>query len=214
MAQASAILTLIRHGETSANTDHVWHGSTDSPLTERGRAQAECVARYAAENLKTSATALYASPLQRARGTAAAIGRALDLPIREEPGLQEYDLGSWEGRSYSELHQIERFWDKMREDPDFAPHGGESPRQVVERFVGALRAIALRHSGERAVVVTHGAALSMALGALLEGDYSNWSRVIDNCAVSELVLEPAPSLLLFNHVDHLTDFGLHARANS
>ena len=92
----------------------------------------------------------------------------------------------------------------MREDPDFAPHGGESPRQVVERFVGTLRAIALRHSGERVVIVTHGAALSMALGALLEGDYSKWSRVIDNCAVSELVLEPAPSLLLFNHVDHLT----------
>ncbi len=205
MAEASAILTLVRHGQTSANVDGVWHGSTDTPLTARGRAQAECVARYAAENLQTSATALYASPLQRARKTAAAVGRALDLPIREEPDLQEYDLGSWEGRPYSELYRVERLWEKMREDPDFAPHGGESPRQVVERFVGALRAIAERHAGERAIVVTHGGALSMALGALLDGDYSTWSRVVDNCSVSELVLEPVPSLLLFNHVDHLKD---------
>ena len=205
MPQANAILTLIRHGETPANIDKVWHGSTDSPLTERGRAQAECVARYAAKNLQTPATAIYASPLQRARKTAAAVGRALELPIREEPDLREYDLGSWEGRPYSELYRVERLWEKMSEDPDFAPHGGESPRQVVERFVGALREIAERHAGERAIVVTHGGALSMALGALLDGDYSTWSRVVDNCSVSELVLEPAPSLLLFNHVDHLKD---------
>ena len=205
MPQANAILTLIRHGETPANTDKVWHGSTDSPLTERGRAQAECVARYAAKNLQTPAMAIYASPLQRARKTAAAVGRALELPIREEPDLREYDLGSWEGRPYGELYRVERLWEKMSEDPDFAPHGGESPRQVVERFVGALREIAERHAGERAIVVTHGGALSMALGALLDGDYSTWSRVVDNCSVSELVLEPAPSLLLFNHVDHLKD---------
>ena len=93
----------------------------------------------------------------------------------------------------------------MREDPDFAPHGGESPSQVARRFVAALRAIAARHRGERVVVVTHGGALSMGLGALLDDDYSNWKRVVDNCGVSELVLEPSPELLLFNHVEHLRD---------
>jgi broad specificity phosphatase PhoE len=205
MSTDRTILTLIRHGETSANIDSVWHGSTDTPLTQRGRAQAELVARYAADSLKASATAIYASPLERARDTAAAVGRALDLPVQQEPGLQEYDLGSWEGRSYSELFREERLWDKMREDHDFAPHGGESPRQVVERFVGALRAISERHAGERAVVVTHGGALSMALGALLDNDLSKWSRVVENCAVSELVLDPTPSLLLFNHIDHLEE---------
>ena len=41
MTQGPAILTLVRHGETSANTDGVWHGSTDTPLSERGRAQAD-----------------------------------------------------------------------------------------------------------------------------------------------------------------------------
>ena len=205
MGPPRTILTLVRHGETSANIDGVWHGSTDTPLTLRGRAQAERVARYAADNLAGSASAIYASPLQRARNTADAIARSLALSVEEDAGLREYDLGSWEGRSYRELFNDERLWDKMREDPDFAPHGGESPSQVARRFVAALRAIAERHSGERVVVVTHGGALSMGLGALLDNDYSSWNRMVDNCAVSELVLEPAPQLLLFNHVDHLKD---------
>lgn len=208
MTQASAILTLIRHGETPANIDSVWHGSTDSPLTERGEAQAECVARYAADSFKASATTLYASPLQRAQNTAAAIGKALGLAVQPQDGLQEYDLGRWEGRSYRELHKVEGLWEKMREDPDFAPHGGESPRQVTERMLHSLRAISDRHAGERAIVVTHGGVMAMALGVLLDGDSGGWSRVVDNCSVTELVLEPAPSLLLFNHVDHLKDLAV------
>ena len=82
---------------------------------------------------------------------------------------------------------------------------GESPRQVTDRLVGALRSIHDAHPGERVVAVSHGGALSMALAEILDGDYSQWRRVMDNCAVSELVLEPEPTLLRFNHVDHLKD---------
>ena len=57
--------------------------------------------------------------------------------------------------------------------------------------------------GERIVVVAHGGALSMALADLLDGNYHEWTRVMDNCAVSELVLEPSPKLVSFNHTDHL-----------
>ena len=120
-----------------------------------------------------------------------------------EPGLAEYDLGKWEGLSYADLHQTHKLWDRMKEDPDFAPHGGESPRQVTERFTAALRRIAAAHPGQRAIVVAHGGALSMGLAALIDGDYTQWKRVMQNCAVSELVLEPEPALLCFNLVEHL-----------
>jgi hypothetical protein len=43
----------------------------------------------------------------------------------------------------------------------------------------------------------------MALGSLLDGDYRSWRRVMDNGAVSELVIDPEPSLLSFNLVEHL-----------
>jgi probable phosphoglycerate mutase len=74
---------------------------------------------------------------------------------------------------------------------------------VTDRFTTALRAIAAVHPGERVVVVAHGGALAMALGALLDGSHGQWRRVMSNCAVSELVVEPKPELLSFNHTDHL-----------
>ena len=41
------------------------------------------------------------------------------------------------------------------------------------------------------------------LRALLDGDYTQWKRVMHNCAVSELVIEPEPALLSFNVTEHL-----------
>jgi broad specificity phosphatase PhoE len=200
--QRRAILTLVRHGETTANLEGVWHGSTDGPLTERGREQALRVAGFLLERC-ADAEALYASPLLRARETARAIAEALGLELRLDPGLAEYHLGSWEGKTYRELHERHRLWDEIRRDPDFAPHGGESPRQVTERLTQALLRIGGSHAGRRVIVVAHGGALSMALAAILDGDYTRWRRVMANCAVSELVLEPEPELLSFNQTGHL-----------
>ena len=197
-----AILTLVRHGETQANLDGVWHGSIDTALTDRGLEQARRVADWAAENLVGSA-ALYASHLQRARHTAELIGEALALEVQVEEGLGEYDLGSWEGKTYRDLYEHHRLWHHMKSDPDFAPHGGESPRGVALRFAGALRRIAQRHGGDRVIVVTHGGALSLGLAHVIEGDYGAWGKVMDNCAVSELVMEPEPALLSFNATGHL-----------
>ena len=149
---SAGILTLVRHGETSANLDGVWHGSTDTPLTERGRTQAERVGAYIGETYPDS-VALYASPRTRTLDTAAPIARALGLEVQVEPGLAEYDLGDWEGRSYRELAETEKLWERMKVDPDFAPRGGESPIQVRDRMTGALRRIEAAHRGDRVVVV-------------------------------------------------------------
>jgi probable phosphoglycerate mutase len=195
-------LTLVRHGETPANLDGVWHGSIDTELTDRGQRQALRVARYL-ESRHGDATALYCSPLRRARETAEAIGSALGLAPHLDPDLREYDLGRWEGKTYQELAREHRLWHHMKRDPDFAPHGGESPRGVAVRFSEALGRIAAAHPIQRVIVVGHGGALSLALALLLDGDYTRWNRVMDNCAVSELVLEPTPSLLSFNHTQHL-----------
>lgn len=210
-------LLLVRHGETDANTTLVWHGSTDTPLSERGRAQARRVAEHL-RAVEGGAGALYTSPLQRAAHTARAIAAALHLEARVEADLAEYGLGAWEGRPYRELLEVEDFWRRIREEPDFAPDWGESVRRVAERVAGALRRIAAAHPGGRVVVVSHGGALSLGLGWLLDETPSSWSRVMANCAVSELVLGPAPRLARFNDTRHLDgevldprDLGLGAR---
>ncbi len=196
------ILTLIRHGQTSANLDGVWHGSSDTPLTEHGHAQAQQVATFL-ESHSADASVIYTSPLTRARNTAGPIAARLGLEPRVEADLREYDIGRWEGKSFRELQEVHRLWDHIASNPDFAPHGGESPKQVVTRLAGCLRTLAVRHPGERVIAVAHGGALSMALGHLLRDDAMSWQGVMKNCAVSELVLEPEPELLSFNLDGHL-----------
>jgi probable phosphoglycerate mutase len=196
------LLLLVRHGETSANVEGIWHGSIDTQLTERGVRQAERVARHLAKT-HPNATAVYASPLIRSRDTARAIALALGLEARVEPDLTEYHLGSLEGTSYRELTAKHRLFERMREDPDHAPGGGESPRQVAERYARALRRIAAAHPGETAIVVAHGGALTLGLALLVDGDVNSWRRAMANCAVSDLLLDPEPALVSFNRTDHL-----------
>jgi probable phosphoglycerate mutase len=199
---AQTILTLVRHGETTANVEGIWHGSIDTELTERGLRQAERVARHLAET-RPHAAAVYSSPLIRSRRTALPIADALGLEARIEPDLTEYHLGSLEGVSYHELIGEHRLFERMREEPDHSPGGGESPRQVAERYAGALRRIAEAHPGENPIVVAHGGALTLGLALLVDGDVTSWRSVMANCAVSDLALGPRPELLSFNHTDHL-----------
>ena len=198
----NTILTLVRHGKTTANIERVWHGSIDTQLTERGVRQAERVARHLADT-RPQAAAVYASPLIRSRRTARSIADALGLETRIEPDLTEYHLGSLEGVSYRELTAKHRLFERMREDPDHAPGGGESPRQVAERYAAALRRIAAAHPGENPIVVLHGGALTLGLALLVDGDVNSWRRAMANCAVSDLVIGPQPELVSFNHTDHL-----------
>jgi broad specificity phosphatase PhoE len=203
MSDSPARLLLVRHGQIAANVERIWHGSTDSDLTELGRAQAARTALHLAAR-QPRPSALYTSPLARTRATAAHIAESLGLEPRLEPGIAEYGIGALEGESYADLLQVHKFFERIATDDAFAPPGGESPRQVIGRVSNALARIAREHRGEEIVVVSHGAALGLALGSLIHGDFREWQRFhLSNCAVSELVLEPAPRLLSWNYTDHL-----------
>lgn len=197
-----ALLTIVRHGQTSANVDGVWHGSINTPLTDHGRRQAAAVGSHIEANYRPVAH-VYASHLDRAHHTAQAIADPLGLTPAIESDLAEYHLGDWEGMSFQRLHEEKQLFQNMRVDPHFAPHGGETPLEVGLRLAGALRSIAERHPGERVVVVSHGGALGIAFGVLLDDDYSRFDRMMKNCAISELSFAPRPELVTFNQIDHL-----------
>jgi broad specificity phosphatase PhoE len=197
-----ARLLLVRHGQISANVERVWHGSTDSALTERGHAEAESVARLVSDSFAPEA--LYSSPLERTRTTAAAIARTTGLQVVPDAGLAEYAIGELEGESYVKLFQEHRFFDRIREDRDFAPPGGESLNQVVARVVGAFERIARAHPGRQVVVVGHGAAMGLGIAHVLgdaEAGFQKYHKA--NCALSELLFGDAPELVRFNETDHL-----------
>jgi broad specificity phosphatase PhoE len=146
---------LIRHAESAWNALGRWQGWADPGRSERGRAQAEALAR---ELAAAGIEALAASDLRRARETAALLGGAWGLVPTHDPRLRERDLGSWSGLT---TPQIAGRWPadfaRVRaRDPDFRPGGGESIRMVAARARAFLCELAARPGPARTAVVTHG----------------------------------------------------------
>jgi len=154
----SALVTLIRHGETDWNLEGRIQGHLQIPLNERGRAQAEALAVH----LKGSSfDAVYSSDLLRARQTAQAIVRHSGQKICEEVRLREWNLGVLAGLLRSQAEQIQPWADKIRRDylVDEPIPGGESIRGRFERVTAAVADIAACHRGQSVLVVSHGGPL-------------------------------------------------------
>lgn len=206
MSSSNTHLILIRHGQIQANVDKLWHGWTDSELTEEGQRQAERVARRVATE-HPDISAIYASPLRRTMKTAEQIARILNIDIIEEPDIREYGIGVLEGVSFGDLHKKHDFFNLLKADPHYAPEQGESIAQVSDRVATALQGILQRHPGEKVVAVSHGAALALALAGLLdEGDWYAWDKYhFMNTSVTEVSMAPgnASKMMRFNCVAHL-----------
>ncbi len=198
-------LLLIRHGQIAANAGGRWHGATDSPLTRTGRRQAARVAQCVRARWGDIAAHLF-EPDDPVPDTAQAIGNALSQPvINVDDDLREYGIGELEDTTFAALQSEHDFFRRIKEDPDFAPPGGDSINAVARRIVPALQRIyAIDDSARPIAVVSHGAALAIALATLLDADANHWTNYhVDNCSVTELLLEPEPLIAAFNSTEHL-----------
>lgn len=151
-------LIVVRHGETSWNREKRMQGTTDTTLSELGRAQAQALGRRLASH---GFSALYSSDLSRARDTARAIAEHTGRKLVVDPRLQERRFGIFEGLTAAEIisrYPVEHACFASR-DPEYEVPGGESARMFTQRCLGCLSEIAGRHSGEEVVVVTHGLVL-------------------------------------------------------
>jgi broad specificity phosphatase PhoE len=158
--QEGTRIILIRHGETRWNAEGRYQGQADVPLNEKGVRQAELLA----QGLRASGiAAIYSSDLSRASRTAEVIGQALGLKVQIDPGLREINQGEWEGLLLGEIRaRYPEILEKRLVDPlSVAPPGGESVREVQERVLASIEAIAGRHPGETVGVVSHGLAIAL-----------------------------------------------------
>jgi probable phosphoglycerate mutase len=147
-------LLLVRHGETKWNEERRIQGAgSDVELSERGRAQAEQLARALGEE---AISAVYSSPLLRARHTAEAISRCHNLEAKLEPRLKEVDAGELEARTVASLgYSLSHFLvpEAGGHMPDLP--GGEGLDDLQERAWGPIQAILDTHDGGQVVVVSH-----------------------------------------------------------
>jgi broad specificity phosphatase PhoE len=195
-------LLLVRHGETSANTDRVWHGQTDTPLTEVGQKQRARLGEYF-DNYLSDVHAIYSSPLQRARLTAESIAEARGHRVNTDPRLMEFCAGEYEGKSFDELRDDLGFIQGVVDDEHHRAPGGETRFEVTQRFVTAVEEIRDNHPGDNIVVVAHGLAIAFALSHWIDKDPSKWVNYqMLNTSVTEICLVDV-EIKFLNRTDHL-----------
>ena len=152
-------LYLVRHGQSEWNRIGRIQGRSESPLTERGRAQAAALGRMLRSVLPDTGIDIVASPLSRAFETAAIIagelGRAVD-DVRTDPRIVDFDVGILSGSSWDAVAADHPELARLRlEDPArFHPPGGESGADVLARARDFLAERAV--PGRDTLVVGHG----------------------------------------------------------
>ncbi len=147
-------LIFVRHGESEANLARSFAGWTNTPLTEKGHAQAEAAAEYL---LQYKIDAAYASDLQRAYNTAKHIADKQGIAVIPERGLREIYAGDWESRSFDDLIREDSVaYGIWREKIGLAhPTGGESVAELQDRIHSTVRRILTDHAGKTVLIGTH-----------------------------------------------------------
>ena len=147
-------LFAIRHGETEYVREGRFAGVRDVPLAPPGRRQCEAVARALAGAF---VGAVYASPLERARASAAVIAAPHKLEVRLSPAFREMDFGRWTGLTRAEVAvQFPEESAAWESDPRrVSPGGGETLDEVTARVAQGLAEVRAAHEGTTVVVVSH-----------------------------------------------------------
>ncbi len=158
------LLYLMRHAESEANALDVLAGRIDYPLSPRGMADAEEVAR--AFSPAHPVDAIVASPLLRARQTAEPFARMTRLAVEADEALVEQDMGVFAGKTYAEAEADPAYERDKSRRWDWSPPGGESYRAIAQRLRPFFERLDAR-AEPRILVVTHAVALRLIV-ALLE----------------------------------------------
>jgi len=203
-------ILLARHGETVFNVEGRWQGQSDSPLTERGRAQARELARAL---VSEAIAAVYSSDLGRASETASVVAAAHGLPVVTDTRLREVHVGEWTGLGRAEIDAA--FPNGLKQwattPAQYVIAGGEpigvAQLRALEFFGKRLH----QHSGETVVVISHGAISQAILVHAMGGTVQDlWLKQrMDNCQISrmEWSLEGGLQLIELSDRRHLEEVG-------
>ena len=181
---------LIRHGEAEGNFLRIAQGHWDGKITEKGHRQLAALSRRF-ENIHLDAA--YSSDLSRARTTAEAVCKPKGLEVHIDPDFRELNMGVWEGRPWqwiydNDAEQYDAFNHHLER---FCANGGESPQEVVDRFMPKMMKYAHENDGKTIAIFSHGCALRYIVN-ILKG--LTWEQIGDtthgdNTAVSLLEID-------------------------
>ncbi len=204
---------LVRHGRSAHNAQGRLSGRHDTDLDDLGARQVRATAEVLRRVTQGTAPVVVSSPLVRCVRTAEAIADAVGGD--ETPSVQldgrfvELDYGSWDGRLLSDVPAD--VWRRWREEPGFAPPGGETLESVTARVSEGLFEWVSRDPGGTIVIASHvspiKAALTWALGV---EDQVAWRLRLSNASITRLDVGSrsgvvSATVTAFNETAHLED---------
>lgn len=204
---APTTILLVRHGQTPTTGKHLPGRAPGLHLSEKGHEEAKATAQRIAALPKVDA--VYASPLERTRETAAPIAEQRDLRVKTHRGLLECDYGEWTGAELKALRKLPE-WKTIQQHPSgFRFPGGESLAGMQTRFVQTLHDLAHTHRGGVVVAVSHADPIRAAVADALGSHLDMFQRVVVGTAsVTAIVYgDLGPTVLAVNAYGDLTQLG-------
>jgi probable phosphomutase (TIGR03848 family) len=188
------LLLLIRHGHTPTAGKVLTGWERGVHLTEGGRQQAEALARRL-DGIPLAA--IYSSPLERCRETAAPLAAALRLSVHVRRDVIETGYGEWTGRSIRQLTRT-KLWRTLQRSPSAIRFpGGESLRDVQTRAVDAVLAIAEEHPNGTVAVVTHADPVRLVLAHFAGMHLDQFERLaVEPCSISAVAVHDGHARIL------------------
>jgi probable phosphoglycerate mutase len=188
---------LVRHGQTPTTGKLLPGRAPGLHLADVGHEQAAAAAARIAELPKVDA--IYASPLERTRQTAAPIGKALKQRVQIDKGLLECDFGDWTGKELSTLMKLPEWSTVQRAPSTFRFPNGESFTEMQTRIVSALDRIRVAHPGGVVVCVSHADPIKAAIAHAMGTHLDLFQRiVVSTCSVSAIYSTAGPVVLTVN----------------
>jgi probable phosphomutase (TIGR03848 family) len=196
-------IVMVRHGQTPSTGKVLPGRAPGLHLSDEGRTQAEAVAGRIS-GLKT-VDAIYSSPLERARETAAPIGVARGLKVTVEKGLLECDFGDWTGHELKDLMKLPEWTTVQRYPSGFRFPNGESFTEMQTRMVSTLQRLGERHPGGVVVAVSHADPIKAAVAHAMGTHLDLFQRiVISTCSATAISYgQTGPVVLTVNETGDL-----------
>ena len=192
---ASTLVLLVRHGQTPTTGKLLPGRAPGLHLSDVGHQQAEVAAERLSALPKVGAVS--ASPLERARETAAPIARATGQRVTVDKGLLECDFGDWTGAELSKLMKLPEWTTVQRSPSTFRFPSGESFTEMQTRMVSAIDRLCAKHRGGTIVCVSHADPIKAAVAHAMGTHIDLFQRiVIGTCSVSAIAYSPAGPIVL------------------
>lgn len=215
-AQLTTVI-LVRHGRTALTESHKisGRGGTDPELSVLGLDDARRVAEEITQvgvagffSQIKKPTVIVSSPIMRARQTAEAISKAINVPVAVEQGLAEIDFGDWDGYTNQEVaEKWGETYEAWRGDINIAPPGtGESLVAFDARVQKARHDILARYEGQTVVVVAHVMPIRGFIKAAIDANWPiYWRQSVAPCSISvaRFWADEAAELTCTNYTTHL-----------